>query len=258
MKARRFWLLVLISLLPAMTAILAASWLMVIGACSAWLICLFLLGTAFHATVRLLRRRSADTDHASKSRLALTVVVAIGLFVTYTVLNLQSLRAMREVSMAMVCRANMYGIITAISGYAETNGAYPPTLQCLVAGERLSFRSLQSPFDSERPENPGSGGDTYTSYEYRPGVGGLRNDAHLLLVFEREPMTPLGFRLFPGWARSVLFDDGRFEILDEVGFRNALQDDARRRRELGWCPSETASSFPASSQEERDNHGIDR
>ncbi|MBN2562401.1 MAG: hypothetical protein JXQ75_15865 [Phycisphaerae bacterium] len=135
-------------------------------------------------------------------------------------------------SKASISVANLESIGYTIVLYHRDLGVYPPCLSDLEAADYTTRKQYISPCDPGAIYAPT--GPAYSSYIYHPGVGSLRQDSSLVLAFEKGAWTLADLRMFSGHRRHVLFADGSVRKLTDSEFKAALQQDEKRRFELGW------------------------
>lgn len=232
----------------AFLALLAAFPLMMVGSCFAWICGLIAVIVGLRVLVRSLRaRRQAPTETSEQvSPLAAAwphvlggVIALLILQLGLTWLNLLALGAVREASKAVVSRANLMGLDTAVACYGEDYGGYAATLRTFVDIEFSSYKSFISPFDPHRPSDWSPDQPLYSSYAYVPGKGDPVDDPLLVIAYEREPYCSSDARIFAEHKRYVLFGNGKVHHLSEAEFEAALDADHRRRQELGWLAPES-------------------
>lgn len=161
------------------------------------------------------------------------ILVAAAILACHTALSLRALGVARMIALSGVSQSNLRGIGQCLHAYCGEFGDYPPTIQDTILTRYLTEGQWMSPGDCSGVETMVLS-EGYSSYVYAPGRGPWLPDPSLLLAYERLPWTygrndlacPPGF--------SVLRGDGTVEWLDLFEFEDALREDGKTRRRLGW------------------------
>jgi hypothetical protein len=230
----------------AVLALLTAWPLMMIGACSAWLLGAAALVSVLAIVRRCMRqRRDVSSDGSPPATLPKTWQLALAAALTSLLvlflafIYMSALTAMRHSSKSSVSAANLKMILSAAETYADRTGTRAADLQDLVAAGICSPKAFFAVFDPEIPESAwNSNRVVYSSYVFALPWRFPCNDPQVMVAYERKPFTPVAAKIGASRVRMVLYGNWRVETLDEQQFRAALQKDQQRRRELGWPTSQ--------------------
>lgn len=145
---------------------------------------------------------------------------------------------------AGVAPANLRGIGESVRRYYDEYDTSPATFDELIAGECITRRSLVWVFDDRRMLTNIDGAPLDSSYAYHPGLWPEKQDAEVVVAFEKSPWTIKELRLFYEFGHSVLFADGQVRFVAPEELASVLERDQRRREELGWPVCEWGGMYP--------------
>lgn len=213
-------------------ALLTAWPVMAICSISGWMLAAAAVVLAARAWSR--QRREKQAERAGPGRpAAVMCVLAIGLLLVSTYVNMMMLGAMRRSGKTAIALANLVAIRTSLKCYQDEYGMYPETLDDLVALRLVSHQQLINPFDPDRPRPLPEQPTGYTSFVYTPVHGPLLDGAEFIVVYEKTVITPTEARIFTPYGRWVLFGDGNIEAVAEKDFQAAQARDRELRGGVG-------------------------
>lgn len=178
------------------------------------------------------QRAAAANPAPHASKLLITGAALLILLLTSGGFALCIVRV-REIAAASSMHAQLRALHAALQQSGAANAPWPPDAAALrrAAGLAASGTPLRSPGDPRRADTD----DSYTSLVYEPGRWDLPGHPQIIIAYEREPWTPLQFRLWsPPRGCWTLFFDGAVRKLSETELRSALATSAGLRSELGW------------------------
>lgn len=144
---------------------------------------------------------------------------------------------------ALLAPANLRMLARTLDYYCERFGTPPTTLGDIVQESCTGHWMPILVLDESRLTN-GAEPHRDSSYAYHPGLYPKRQDPQIVIAFEKSPWTIREIRLFYELGHSVLFADGQVRFVCQANLKGVLEQDRKRREELGWPVCDWSKMYP--------------
>lgn len=123
-------------------------------------------------------------------------------------------------------------------------GAVPRNLNSLFQESKRIDPSLLWMFDEQRRVFYRSPQELAAAFAYEPGLYPSLSDPAIVIAFEKAPCAIREVRLFPEASHLVLFADGKVHYIRRGDLQTVLEQDRKRREELGWPVCDSTKMYP--------------